>query len=124
MGAGKETIVSIMDSPFGFNVGRMTRYSEDWYTILSSLGICNRHFNNRFYSLELCRKLFVAVTGFQVSDEHMRQSAVKIWDTLKRLNIGEGFGLADDRPPEIWFRPMTGPDGQSLILFFNTLVSK
>jgi len=116
MGADKEAIDRIMDSPLGFNVGRMTRYAEDWYTILSSLGICNRHFNNRFYSLELCRKLFVAVTGFQVSDENMRQSAVRIWDTLKQLNIGEGFGRADDRPPEIWFRPMTGADGQSLIL--------
>jgi aldehyde:ferredoxin oxidoreductase len=116
MGADKEAIERIMDSPLGFNVGRMTRYSEDWYTILSSLGICNRHFNNRFYSLELCRKLFVAVTGFQVSDEHMRQSAVRIWDTLKGLNTKEGFDRADDRPPEIWFRPMTGVDGQPLRL--------
>ena len=116
MGADKEAIVRIMDSPLGFNVGRMTRYSEDWYTILSSLGICNRHFNNRFYSLELCRKLFVAVTGFQVSDEHMRKSAVLIWDTLKGLNTKEGFDRADDRPPEIWFRPIKGADGQPLRL--------
>ncbi len=116
MGADKEAIERIMDSPLGFNVGRMTRYSEDWYTILSSLGICNRHFNNRFYSLELCRKLFVAVTGFQVNDEHMRQSAVRIWDTIKGLNTKEGFDRADDRPPEIWFRPMTGVDGQALRL--------
>jgi aldehyde:ferredoxin oxidoreductase len=116
MGADKEAIDRIMDSPLGFNVGRMTRYSEDWYTILSSLGICNRHFNNRFYSLEFCRKLFAAVTGFDVRDEHMRRSAVRIWDTLKRLNIKEGFNQADDRPPEIWFRPMTGVDGQALRL--------
>ena len=116
MGADKEAIERIMDSPLGFNVGRMTRYAEDWYTILSSLGICNRHFNNRFYSLELCRKLFAAVTGFQVSDEQIRQSAVLTWDTLKGLNTGEGFGPADDRPPEIWFRTMTGVDGQPLIL--------
>jgi aldehyde:ferredoxin oxidoreductase len=116
MGADKEAIERIMDSPLGFNVGRMTRYSEDWYTILSSLGLCNRHFNNRFYSLELCRKLFEAVTGFQINDEHMRQSAVRIWDTLKGLNTKEGFDKTDDRPPEIWFKPMTGVDGQPLRL--------
>jgi aldehyde:ferredoxin oxidoreductase len=116
MGADKEAIERIMDSPLGFNVGRMTRYSEDWYTILSSLGICNRHFNNRFYSLELCRKLFVVVTGFQVNDEHMRRSAVRIWDTLKGLNKKEGFDRADDRPPEIWFGPIKGVDGQPLRL--------
>jgi aldehyde:ferredoxin oxidoreductase len=116
MGADAMAIDRIMDSPLGFNVGRMTRYAEDWYTILSSLGICNRHFNNRFYSYELCQKLFRAVTGFQVDEEHLRQSAVQIWNSLKKLNQQEGFGIADDRPPEIWFRPMTGPDNQPLLL--------
>ncbi|MBW1909307.1 MAG: hypothetical protein JRJ11_07180, partial [Deltaproteobacteria bacterium] len=46
----------------------------------------------------------------------MRQSAVRIWDTLKGLNTKEGFDQADDRPPEIWFRPIKGTDGQPLIL--------
>jgi aldehyde:ferredoxin oxidoreductase len=116
MGASEKAIERIMDSPLGFNVARMTRYSEDWYTILSSLGICNRHFNNRFYSLELCEKLWGAATGFQMGEEHLRQSAALIWDTLKRLNQKEGFGPTDDRPPEIWFAPMTGLDSQALVL--------
>jgi aldehyde:ferredoxin oxidoreductase len=116
MGARKEAIDRIMDSPLGFNVGRMTCYAEDWYTILSSLGICNRHFNNRFYSHELCQKLFAAVTGFQVDEEHLRQSATLIWNSLKRLNIKNGFSRMDDTPPEIWFKPMVGLDGQPLIL--------
>ena len=116
MGADGKAIERIMDSPLGFNVGRMSRYSEDWYTVLSSLGICNRHFNNRFYSYDLCRKLFSAVTGFQIDEEHLRQSAEKIWNTLKRLNQKEGFDRDDDQPPEIWFKPMEGPEGQPLIL--------
>lgn len=116
MGADARAIDRIMDSPLGFNVGRMTRYAEDWYTILSSLGICNRHFINRFFSYALCQNLFSAVTGFEMDEEHLRQSAVKVWNTLKRLNQQEGFGIADDRPPEIWFKPMTGPDGQPLLL--------
>jgi aldehyde:ferredoxin oxidoreductase len=116
MGADAEAIDRILDSPLSFNVGRMTRYAEDWYTILSSLGICNRHFVNRFYSYDLCQKLFSAVTGFQVEEDHLRGSAVRIWNTLKGLNLKEGFGLADDQPPEIWFKPMLGEDGQSLTL--------
>jgi aldehyde:ferredoxin oxidoreductase len=116
MGADAMAIDRIMDSPLGFNVGRMTRYAEDWYTILSSLGICNRHFINRFYSYGLCQKLFSAVTGFEVDEDHLRESAVMVWDALKRLNQKEGFGVADDRPPEIWFKPMTGADGQPLVL--------
>jgi len=116
MGASKEAIDRIMDSPLGFNVARMTRYSEDWYTLLSSMGICNRHFNNRFYSYELCTRLFEATTGFTIDDEHLRQSAVRIWNTMKKLNIKEDFGRADDKPPEIWFTPMKGTDDQPLIL--------
>jgi len=114
MGADPAAIARIMDSPLGFNVGRMTRYSEDWYTILSSLGICNRHFNNRFYSLETGTALFRAVTGLDVDPDHLRGSAVRIWDTLKALNRAEGFGPEDDRAPEIWFTPMTGPHGEAL----------
>jgi aldehyde:ferredoxin oxidoreductase len=127
MGADAMAIDRIMDSPLGFNVGRMTRYAEDWYAILSSLGICNRHFNNRFYSYELCQKLFRAVTGFEVDEEHLRDSAEQIWNTLKRLNQKEGFGVADDRPPEIWFKPMKGAEGQPLVLrdyFGKTALSR
>lgn len=116
MGADSKAIGRIMDSPLGFNVGRMTRYSEDWYTILSSLGICNRHFINRFYSYELCGQLFTAVTGFKVGEDYLRNTAIRIWDILKRLNQREGFGPADDQPPEIWFKPMKGVGGQTLVL--------
>ena len=116
MGADEAAIDRIMDSPLGFNVGRMSRYSEDWYTILSSLGVCNRHFVNRFYSYELCSELFSAVTGFAAPEDHLRRSAATIWDLLKGLNRDEGFGPADDRPPEIWFRPMEGPAGEPLFL--------
>jgi aldehyde:ferredoxin oxidoreductase len=58
----------------------------------------------------------VAVTGFQVTENHVRESAVRIWDTLKRLNEKEGFGPDDDRPPEMWFKPMKGLAGEMLIL--------
>ena len=116
MGADSRAIDRIMDSPLGFNVGRMTRYSEDWYTTLSSLGICNRHFNNRFYSFDLCHRLFVAATGFEVGQDAFRASIARIWDTLKEMNMEEGFGPEDDRPPELWFTPMEGPNGERLVI--------
>ncbi|MDZ7699161.1 MAG: aldehyde ferredoxin oxidoreductase N-terminal domain-containing protein [Deltaproteobacteria bacterium] len=116
MGADDAAIKRVMDHPLGFNVGRMTRYAEDWYTILSSLGICNRHFNNRFYSLSSCCELFSAVTGFDVDEDALRGAAVRIWDTLKGLNQAEGFGPDVDRPPDMWFRPMMGEDDQPMVL--------
>ena len=69
----------------------------------------------------------MAVTGFQVGEEHLRQSAMVIWDTLKRLNAENGFSSADDKPPEIWFKPMTGQGGQPLVLrdyFGKTALSR
>jgi aldehyde:ferredoxin oxidoreductase len=40
------------------NVGRLTRYAEDWYSILTSLGLCARAQVNRFYSLNSVTELF------------------------------------------------------------------
>jgi aldehyde:ferredoxin oxidoreductase len=60
--------------------------------------------------------LFTAVTGFQIDEDHLRESAKKIWDDLKRLNEKEGFRPADDLPPQIWFKPMQGPAGEPLVL--------
>ena len=116
MGASETAISRIMDHPLGVNVGRMTRYAEDWYTVLSSLGICNRHFNNRFYSLSSCCELYFTITGFPVEPEEMRNGAVRIWNTLKQLNQAEGFGPEADRPPEMWFTPMKGENNEPLVL--------
>lgn len=127
MGAREDGIRRVMDSPLGFNVGRFTRYSEDWYVILSSLGICNRHFNNRFFSIDLCQKLFNAVTGLEIDKDDMRDAAVKIWDTLRILNQREGFTRAEDKVPEQWFQPMKQVDGPPLMLtdyFHKTELSR
>ena len=116
MGADDAALSRIMDHPLGFNVGRMTRYAEDWYTVLSSLGVCNRHFNNRFYSLSSCCELYSTITGFPVDETEMRRAAARIWDTLKTLNQAEGFGPEEDKAPEMWFAPMRGEKGEPLVL--------
>lgn len=116
MGADKGAIERIMDSPLGFNVGRMARYSEDWYTTLSSLGICNRHFVNRFYSFDLCRRMFVSVTGFEVGQDRFRESIAAVWNIIKEMNLEEGFGPEADLPPELWFTPMEGADGSPMAI--------
>jgi aldehyde:ferredoxin oxidoreductase len=116
MGADEGAINRIMDSPLGFNVGRMTRYSQDWYSLMSSLGICGRSFMNRFYNHTLCGDLLSAATGHSLDAGLLRGAARRIWDTLKQLNEAEGFGPEDDRPPEIWFQPMKGPKGEVLVI--------
>ncbi len=88
------------------NVGRLTRYSEDWYTVLTSLGICARAQMNRFYGLELVTDIYNAVTGFNMQLDDLRIAAERTWNLLKIMNIKEGFSRKDDKFPEEWFKPL------------------
>ncbi len=116
MGASKEAVDRIFDSPLGLNVGRLTRYSEDWYSVLSSLGICNRHMNNRFYHVNTCAELYSAVTGIQLSPRELMEAADRAWNMLKVLNVREGFDRKDDKIPDKWFEPMKTAEGEEAVL--------
>ncbi|MFX1591782.1 MAG: aldehyde ferredoxin oxidoreductase N-terminal domain-containing protein [Promethearchaeota archaeon] len=90
----------------GVNVGRLTRYSEDWYTILSSLGICARAQMNRFWSLESATAFYNAVTGIELQSEDLREAAERSWNLLKLLNAKEGFSRKEDKFPTEWFHSL------------------
>ncbi|MFX0042783.1 MAG: aldehyde ferredoxin oxidoreductase C-terminal domain-containing protein [Candidatus Hodarchaeota archaeon] len=97
------------------NVGRLTRYSEDWYTILTSLGLCARAQMNRFYGLELVTDIYKSVTGFDIQSEELREAAERTWNLLKILNVKEGFSRKDDKFPKEWFKPLKF--GQNILNF-------
>ena len=105
MGASALAVARIFDSPYGFNVGRLTRYSEDWYTVFSSLGVCNRAMVNRFYHIETFSRLLGSATGIRKSPEDIMRTAERAWTLLRVLNQREGFSRNDDRIPEQWFIP-------------------
>ncbi len=90
----------------GLNVGRLTSYAEDWYTVLTSLGICARAHMNRFWGLESATAFYNAVTGFDLSPEDVRIAAVRTWNLLRVLNAREGFSRKDDKFPVQWFKPL------------------
>jgi len=86
-------------------VGRLTRYSEDWYTVFSSLGVCNRAMVNRFYHIDTLSNLFTSATGIRKSPEEIMLAAERAWNLLRVLNKREGFSRKDDRVPDQWFSP-------------------
>ncbi|MDY6964506.1 MAG: aldehyde ferredoxin oxidoreductase N-terminal domain-containing protein [Halobacteriota archaeon] len=88
------------EEKMGFSVGRLTRYSEDWFTVLGSLGVCARAQINRFYSAKLCAELYSAVTGRQTRREDHMKAAERAWNLYKVLNVREGFNRKDDLFPE------------------------
>ena len=109
MGIPETAFSRIFNPPkkeMGVNVGRLTRYSEDWYTILTSLGLCARAQMNRFYSLELVTELYNLITGFNLHQEELRQSAERSWNLMKLMNLKEGFSRKDDKFPSGWFKPL------------------
>ena len=95
-----------MDSPLGFNVARFTRYSEDWFSMFDSLGICIRSQNNRFYSADICARLFSTATGIEMDKAGLMRAAERVWNLYRVLNRREGFTRADDAPPDKWFEPL------------------
>jgi aldehyde:ferredoxin oxidoreductase len=78
MGAPPEALRRIMEGPFGFNVGRFTRYSEDWFAVFDSLGICIRSQNNRFYSADICARLFSTATGIQMDKVALMRAGERV----------------------------------------------
>jgi aldehyde:ferredoxin oxidoreductase len=114
MGAGDEAVSRIFSPPRDMNVGRLTRYSEDWFSLFSSLGICNRHQVNRFYHAGLIRDLLQAVTGMDLEVGEMMEKAAAAWGLYRGLNAEVGLGREEDVIPEAWFdeKPLWGRGGR------------
>jgi aldehyde:ferredoxin oxidoreductase len=114
MGAGDEALSRIFPPSGAMNVGRLTRYSEDWFSLFSSLGLCNRYQINRFYNAELNRDILEAVTGMELSTAEMMERAAAGWELYRENNALEGLGSEEDRFPEAWFseEPLWGRGGR------------
>lgn len=114
MGFSQEQIDRAFDSPLQVNIGRLTVSSEHWLAIFNSLGICNRHVNNRFYHINTLVDLYSALTGFDVSRQDLMRGAERVWNLFKMINVREGFTRKDDEPPDKWFEPIETVDGKKI----------
>ena len=112
MGAPPDAVKRIMDTPLGVNVARFTRYSEDWFSMFDSLGICIRSQNNRFYSADICARLFSTATGIEMDKTELMRASERVWNLYRVLNWREGFTRKDDAPPDKWFEPMKAAGGE------------
>ncbi len=85
-------------------VGTLLKYSQSWFAMLGSLGICARAQINRFYNAELCAKLYQATTGIPTELDDLRERVDRVWTLLRLANLREGFSQADEALPEKWFK--------------------
>ncbi|MFX1549255.1 MAG: aldehyde ferredoxin oxidoreductase N-terminal domain-containing protein [Promethearchaeota archaeon] len=123
MGIPSNAFNRIFDPPVPemvINVGRLTRYAEDWYTVLTSLGLCARAQINRFYGLSSVTEFYNAITGFSINVEDLRIAAERTWNLLKLMNVKEDFSRKDDNFPEDLFKPLKfGNNYFKLLDFFG-----
>jgi len=116
VGASQQQVERIVDTPLGLNIGRLTSCFENWVTLLSSLGICNRASNDRYYSVALCAELFSTATGVDIGPDEIVVAAERAWTTARVINVREGFTRKDDVIPDRWFKPLKTADGKEHIM--------
>lgn len=105
VGVTREATAKILEGG-EVNVGRLTRHFEDWYSVLSSLGVCNRAQVNRFYSMRVCAELYSSATGIEKTPQQLKLAGEKAWNVQKMLNMREGHDKSHDKPPRQWFQPL------------------
>jgi len=112
-----EAAAAIFEDPTTFNVARLTKHCEDWYSAFSLTGICSRKQIKAFYTMESLAKILTQVTGNQIDDAGLKRAGERAWNLIKSLNAAEGFGRADDVAPNSWSKPLK--DGEKSLVMMD-----
>lgn len=93
-----------------FNVGRLTKYTEDQYAAYGSLGTCTTWATFNFLPVGFLAECYSAVTGYEIGPEEISRGGERAYNLYKMLNVRQGFSRKDDIAPPIWFKPVPAPD--------------
>jgi len=88
-----------------YNVGRLTKYAYDWYSLFNCAGMCHRLYIHRFHSIESFVEFYTAITGIETTPAEILKAGERAWNVYKMLNVRLGFNRQDDRAPQAWFEP-------------------
>lgn len=106
-GLPKDAIERIFDTPGRYNIGRLTKWTQERRLIFNSLGIgCSRERAGNFFTIEDAIEIYGAVTGMEISVQELHEMATRSYNLLKALNVREGFTRKDDKFPDRWFEPV------------------
>ena len=95
----------------GVNIGRLTKYAEDWMTLFDCLGLCGRAPINRLYNTQTVVDLLSALTGMKIGWNEIMVATERTANLERVLNVREGFARKDDRFPEKWLNdPLKAED--------------
>jgi aldehyde:ferredoxin oxidoreductase len=104
-----------------FNVGRYTKHMEDMMRVKNSIGMCAIYAYQGLILGNDIARMYNAAIGEDISAGELIKRGERISNIAKLVNAREGFNRADDKIPELWFRPMDTPEGRiEMKDYFNT----
>ena len=119
----KEAVDRILDTPMKVNVARLTRYTQDYYAVMNSLGLCIRAHMNWLWPMSRMANIYSAATGIEVSASELITAGERVHNMLKMLNVREGFSRKDDKWPAAWLEPLKDNDREIRLMdHFETKV--
>jgi aldehyde:ferredoxin oxidoreductase len=120
-GVPPDAMERIFFHPMKMNIARLAKHAQEFYTILSCLGICARGPIPRLYSLDDCAELYSSFKGIEISPVEMKKAGERVWNLYKMINVREGFERKDDLFPEKWLTPIKGEMGEKILMdYFET----
>ncbi len=94
------------------DVGRLTKYAQDWGSLFNCLGMCLLIPVEPFYDLKTLADLYSSLTGIEMDPASLMRAGERTFNLYKLLNIREGYKRTHDDPPELWFKPLKDQDGK------------
>ncbi|MGE5542859.1 MAG: aldehyde ferredoxin oxidoreductase C-terminal domain-containing protein, partial [Bacillota bacterium] len=120
-GVSKDEQERVFNTPLKVDIARLTRHTEEFYTVLSSLGICSKAPIGLLYSMDDCADLVAASLGVECDAVSLKRDAERVWNLYRLLNAREGFSRKDDTYPPLWLAPMNSDGGpRPLMDYFET----
>ena len=112
MGVPKEAEDRILSVPYGYNVARLLPYAENFYILLTSLGVCDHR--TAIFDYFAIAELYSAATGVELTATELKEAAERIWNMYKAINVREGFSRKHDRIPPRWLEPLKTASGEDV----------
>ena len=115
----EKAIERICYSSTEFNLARLMKYAEDWYSVYSCLGICVRQPVMLSYDPQAAAQLYTSATGIDITPEELHKAGERAWNILKAANVRTGFTREDDRFPDKFFEPLKAGDKEIRLMNYN-----
>jgi len=115
----EEAIERICSGSTEFNLARLVKHAEDWYSVYSCLGICVRQPVMLSYDPQAASQLYTSATGIDITPEELLNAGERAWNTLKAANVREGFTRKDDRFPDKFYEPLKAGGKEIKLMNYN-----